>query len=219
MSVLRLYQLMWGIAFLFCTHNTVQAQQLFSEGVITYKVRLEPKEGEGGKEHTGTYTLTIKGKQLKKELKMDNGFATTILHDENNHIAYILKLAGDKKYAVQLDNDQLKKSTANFEGLSLTRLNEKEMVSGIEGRKGVVIYLDKSSTEIIYSDVWKPDRFVYDRFPGIEVLPLAFTIATDEGVILHFRVKDIETTLVENSNFKIPEDYKIITNAEYRQLK
>lgn len=218
MKFLRIYYVLWGMAFLFCMSSAVHAQQLFSEGVITYKVTLEPKEGSE-REYTGVYILTIKGKQLKKELKMDNGFTTITLHDENNHTAYILKQEGDRKYAVQMDKEQLKSQSAKYEDFSLTSLNEEEKVAGNVGRRVAIIYPDKTSTELTCSDTWKTEKFVFDRFPGIEFLPLKFTVNTDEGVILHFRVKKIEPTLVENSNFKIPEDYKIITNAEYRGLK
>jgi hypothetical protein len=219
MDVLRIYGACLAIVFLFCIPATLRAQSLFPEGVIVYKVTLEPKDGERGKQYSGTYTITLKGKQLRKDLKLDNGFSTTILHDENSHVAYTLKQDGDKKYAVQMDNEQLKMQTAKYEGFTITKLDEKEKVAGYEGRNAVIIYPDKTSTEIVCSEQWKTERFVYDRFPGIEVLPLAFMVSTEDGIILHFRVKKIEATLVENSNFKIPEDYKIITNAEYRGLK
>ncbi len=220
MNKTKILKRLFAVLYLLVLPACVFAQQLFAEGLIVYKVTLEkPANSDNdGKEYSGTYTLTIKGKQVRKDLKLDNGFNITILYDGDKHITYTMRNTGDKKYAVQLDNEQLKKEYGRFENFTLTPTGQKEKIAGNEGIKGVIVYPDKTSIDIIYSEKWRPDVFVYERFPGIKVLPLAFTVETGKGIILHFRVKKIESTLVENSNFKIPEEYKIISHAEYEEL-
>ena len=206
-----------ALAILFIQTTTL-AQRQFTEGKIIYEITLHPGN-ENAEQLTGTYTIILKGKQLRKELLLNNGFSTTILHDEAKKIAHTLRQSGDKKYAVQHNREQIKKQQAKLEGFTLAKMEKVTNLAGYEGRRGIITYTDKTVTEIIFSEEWQPESYIYDRFPGITVLPLEFSVATDEGVILHFRVKSIEPVPVENSNFKIPQDYKIITNEEYRQLK
>lgn len=196
------------------------AQKLFSEGIITYQVSIDPPDNaEGITQYSGTYTITLKGKNIKKELKLDNGFLVVMLHTSDNNI-YSLKKSGDKKIAIQLDKDHMEKQYGRYNNFQITKTSsEKQPVAGYMGYPALITYKEGTTSEIIYTEEWKTETNVFERLPGITVLPLNFKVQTDDGVILHFRVKHIDATLVESSNFKIPTDYKIMSNAEYRELK
>jgi hypothetical protein len=195
-----------------------KAQQIFSEGTLIYKVAIEPPANtEGLEQHTGTYTIIVKNNQLKKELKLDNGFVSTIITDISKNTSYSLRKIGNNFYAVQLDESAAnnKKRFADFkvkEGI------EKKKLAGYDGSRATVVYKDGSSADIFYVKDLKPVEFLLEWFPGIEGLPIAFERKNDDGMLMHFTAQSIATTPVESHIFKLPTEYKIISNEEYRKL-
>ena len=64
------------IFLLLLTSVGAGAQKPFMEGVIVYNVTLESAEH---KELKGVYVFTIKGGEIKKELKLNNGYEDVVL--------------------------------------------------------------------------------------------------------------------------------------------
>jgi hypothetical protein len=201
------------------TRNCAWAQKAFREGTLIYNVTLDPPENqEGVVQYTGTYTITIKDKLVKKELKMDNGFSSVMLFDENNQTVYALREMQGKKYAIQLDPASLAQKRARYENFSVKEKGADSDIAGLPVKRGIVTYKDGSSKEIHFSKEWMPEVLLFDQLPGIQVLPLVFQSRGEDGLLMHFRIHKIIADPVESSVFKIPQDYKIMTSQEYRQL-
>lgn len=207
------------ILLLILCAGAASAQKIFKEGTLVYNVTLDPPDNqEGMVQHTGSYTIVIKDKQVRKELKMNNGFSNVMIFDENTGTVYTLKEMQGKKLAIQLDAEKMVRKRARFENFKLKEKGKDADIAGLSVRRGMVIYKDDNSKELYYSNDWKPEVELFEQLPGIQVLPLVFTSKTDDGMVMHFKAEKIIAEPVEGTFFKIPQDYKIMSSQEYKKL-
>lgn len=200
-------------------YSTAMAQKKFSEGRIVYDVTLDPPANhEGVSQYTGSYVLTIKNKQLKKEFSLNNGFENIMIYP-GEQVVYSIKNIGNKKYAIQLNAEAAQQPYKKYENGKLNDKGKSAPLLGYDTRKGVMVYKDGSNTEVTYSADIVATVQVFERFPDMQGLPMDFRFTTDDGVILHFRVREIQETPVESITFKVPVQYKIITNEEFQKMR
>ncbi|RYD59515.1 MAG: hypothetical protein EOP56_01230 [Sphingobacteriales bacterium] len=201
------------------TCSLANAQKAFKEGILVYHVTLDPPENqEGVIQYTGTYTITIKDKQVKKELKMDNGFGNVMLFNEKEQTVYTLKEMQGKKYAIQIEYTSLEQKRARFENFSIKEKGKDADIAGLPVNRGIVTYKDGTTKDLQFSKEWEPEVLLFEQLPGIKVLPLIFVSRTDDGMQMHFTAQQVLAQPVESSIFKIPQDYKVMSSQEYRQL-
>lgn len=198
-----------------------EAQQVFVEGVIRYSVSIGPvSDSTGFTEHAGTYTIIVKGSQLRKELAMNTGYKNVILTNGNTSTAYSLQSAGGQSYAIQLSMQDLKDRQKPYEGFKLQDFPGKMTIAGLPCEKASVTYKDGSKSSLYYTTMWATsDGNMYDRFPGIKNIPMAFEYRNDDGIVMHFQAEKLDAVPVESALFRVPPDYKIISNAEYKQQR
>ncbi len=195
----------------------LQAQKPFTEGTIVYNVNVESPDKDI--QTTGTYTFTIKGKQIRKELKMNNGYEDILICNSNAHTAYSLQKKADKKYAIQLDIDDIENKQNKYLGFKISGKGKDKKIAGYLAQKGQIAYNDGNTYVLYYSDELYPgDENMYDRFPGIKVMPLSFYYKDDKGMVMNFYAEKIKVEPIENVVFSIPSDYKIISHSEYMQM-
>jgi hypothetical protein len=196
----------------------LQAQKPFIEGIIVFDVNIE--SADNTIQSTGTYTYTIKGKQLRKELKMNNGYQDIVICNGNTNMIYSLQAKEDKKYAIEMNAEYLENKQSKYKSFRI--INDKEgtkKIAGYTARKGKVEYKDGNSSTFYYSsELYPGDENMFDRFPDIKVMPLSFIYKNDNGMTMNFYAKQILTKPIENSLFRVPPDYKIITYNEYKQM-
>ena len=197
------------------------AQQAFVEGQIVYSVSIGPVAGGTGfTEHAGTYTITVKGANQRKELKMNSGYRNVILQNNNTGVIYSLQYTGGQNYAVQLKLQDIKERQKPYDGFVQKEEQGTMTIAGQECHKAKVTYKDGSTSTLYYSPSWlSPDYSLFDRFPGIKYVPLNFEYRNEEGITMHFAAERIEAKPVESALFRLPPDYKIITNAEFKALQ
>lgn len=192
------------------------AQKPFIEGTIQYNVTLSAATGDAA-QRSGTYQITIKGKKVKKEFRLDNLDNTILINGDET--AYSLKASQGKKYAIQLDAKELMNRSARYVDFKMNDETANGLVAGLNTQKAKIVYKDGSAADILYSKEWKPnDTYLFEHFPAIDGLPLDFTYQTESGALIHFHAEKVEMSPVENGAFRLPKDYKIISNAEYQQL-
>lgn len=194
----------------------VNAQKPFVEGTIQYSVKLSSAAGDAG-QRSGTYQITVKGKQVKKEFRLDDLDNTILINGDET--AYSLKASQGKKYAIQLDARELMNRSAKYADFKVNDETANGQVAGLSTQKAKIAYKDGSTADILYSKDWKPnDSYLFEHFPAINGLPLDFTYKTESGALIHFHAEKVEMSPVENDAFRLPRDYRIISNAEYQQL-
>ncbi len=196
----------------------LRAQTIFTEGVLTYRVTITPPQNaENFNRYSGTYIIMVKGRGLRKELQMENGFGNVMLFLPKK--IYALRHVGDKYIAIEIPQDKQNEKNAEYQGFTLEKSKGKKNIAGFEGEKGRVKYKNGNTADIIYSTDTEIADFVFDRFPGIKMLPLDFDVTNDDGSVMHFTLTKAEQKTLEHSLFALPPDSRIMTPEEYQQLK
>lgn len=209
------------LIFLMTSSRMVNAQQQFVEGRIRYAVSIGPvSDSTGFTEHAGTYTLIVKGAQVRKELVMNTGYQNVLIVNNTAGNAYSLVTNGGRHYAIQLTAEDLAGRQKRYEGFTTKKMPGNMTIAGWPAEKALITYKDGAASSLYYTTSWKAaDENIYDRFPGIDYIPLSFEYRNEEGITMHFQAEKLEATPIENGLFRVPADYKIITNAEYKQQK
>lgn len=208
------------ILTLLCLSSAAGAQQKFEEGVIVYSVSIGPLDGGSGySEHAGTYTITLKDAYVRKDLEMNSGYSNIILENRNTGTVYSLRIANGQRYAIQLRNRDLDDKLKPYRGFSESVEPGTMMIAGQNCKKARIHYRDGSSSILYYSTAWmSTDSTLFDRFPGFKYIPLTFEYRSEEGITMRFTAEKLEQTPVENSIFRVPPGYRIISNADYKAI-
>lgn len=193
------------------------AQKPFTEGVIVYKVTIESPTASTARV-SGTYICTIKDQQIKKEIKMNNGYQDVLIFNYGKKTVYSLQVKGDKKYAIQLKMDDFTKKQDKYRDFKLQDKEGVKKIAGIPAREAAITYPDSTLADLYYTPEWYPTQsIIFEHLPDTKVFPLEFTYDAQKGR-MHFQAESIMTKPVENSVFHIPADYKMISYDEYLQL-
>lgn len=206
---------------LLCNNSTTLAQETFVEGVISYSVSIGPLAGGTGfSEHAGNYVITIKGKNRRKELVMNSGYRNVLIENGITGSIYSLQTVGGQKYAIQLNAADLLEKQKRYRDFRQTEEEGTMTIAGEPSHKATVNYKDGNSSTLYYTKNWMaPDSVLFDRFPGIKFIPLIFEYRNEEGITMHFAAEKILAQPIESAQFRVPPDYKIISNAEYKALQ
>lgn len=209
------------LIILFAAASVTRAQSAFTEGTIVYSVSLGPVTGTNGfTEHAGTFTLIVKGAQLRKEWRMNSGYRNVIIQNSNTGTIYSLQPASGQNYAIQLSTRDMQDRQKPWQGFTMQEADGSMKIAGHDCSKAKVTYKDGSSSSIYFaSQLTTGDPALFDRFPGIKNIPLSFEYRNEEGIVMHFAAEKVALEPVESALFRVPPDYKIISNAEYKSLR
>ncbi|WP_345081502.1 hypothetical protein [Nemorincola caseinilytica] len=193
------------------------AQKPFTEGTIVYHVELTSADNRLFK---GTYIFSFKNGQIRKELRLDNGYSDVTLINANRNTIYSLQEGDGRKFAIQLSMDDMLNKQRKFKGYVLAgEAKQPQAMAGQNVYKGTVVYSDSSMTEILYSKDWRPEvPYTWNRFPDAQFVPLRFAYKEDNGISMVFTADKMELSPVVTSIFNVPKDYKMISYDEYKQL-
>lgn len=193
------------------------AQESFTEGSIVYKVTMQATPGNPAQQ-IGTYTLTIKNKMVRKEFAMNNGFTSTLIYNTAAGTAVSLKNIPDRKFAIQLNMADMKEQFKQYEGYKLAESGQTGSSGGYSCNQAKLTYTSGKSINICLSKWTLSDPLIFEYFPAIKHLPLSFEFIDEQGKVVVFEATQVLQSAVESSLFRIPTDYKIITNEEYKKL-
>lgn len=195
------------------------AQKPFAEGVITYRVKLTPPNDAADRAiQTGTFTVFIKDHFVRRDLKMGSGFQSSFLVDEAAGTTYSLQKTPTRQYAIKLTPQRIADRQERFAGYKLD--DEKPIkVGGNPCQQATVTYKDGTKESICYSKAWKllQDN-IFDRFPGLQSIPVVYDFHTSNGSLLHFEVERISQEPIESAQFRVPQGYQIISENEQQEL-
>lgn len=194
----------------------VQAQEPFIEGTLTYSVSLQPANGqESLGTQAGTYTLTLKGVQVRRELRMNSGYQSAVLYDGRSGTGAMLQTTPSQKFAVQLSAADMTKRRGPWAQFSFRPEGKPETRNGQTCQPGRAVYASGPGTTLCLGTTpLAADAWLFGRFPGITAIPLQFEYKNRDGGSVQFRLERLETTPVEAAQFRVPADYKIIPISE-----
>ena len=126
-----------------------------------------------------------------------------------------------KKYAIQLSAEEMTSRQEKYKGFTLKeQKNSDKEIAGMKAQRGELIYQNGTHSTIYYNANWyAASAITYERFPDARFLPLEYTYTDDmKGFTMHMVAESVSQSPVENAVFRIPADYKLISNEEYKQI-
>lgn len=187
------------------------AQKKLVEGSVTYRATMKSPDGTTKE---GAYTVSVKNKQLRKEIKIGSDFENVVIVDNTDKM-YSLRSMDGRNFAVEMSPADYEKKNERYAGSTIKEANDKKVISGQNAQKAVVSYKDGTTADVYYTKDWVIDvPFLFERFQGLQGLPLSFDYKNEQGVIIVFEAVKLDQEVVENSKFKVPAGYKVISNEE-----
>ncbi len=202
---------------LLCMSMVAAAQKPFSEGTISYSVKLRSADQQ---EVSGVYTFTFKGEEIRKDLRLNNGYEDIVLINTATGKAYSLQSKAGKKYAIQLSVSDMARRQERYSGFVVkNEETSKKQYGGYATFSGNIVYKDGSSNQVYYTKDWRPAHPVtFERFPEAKFLPVYFTYTDENNITMGFEVQKIDPGPIENGLFRIPGDFQVIPYNEYKQF-
>ncbi len=189
------------------------AQQHFTEGVLRYRITiLHP--GHTAPSKTGTYRVTLKSNQVRRDLMIDSTSQTTVLCNTRTGAATMLQIRSGKKYAIPFSPAAWRDRNASYQNYRLEPVG-----SGVQNEAAVscqpyrVRYPDGRDAKLCAGTQPLADAQVFERFPGIKTIPVAFDIFMRSGVQVHFELQEATIQPVSEAIFDVPSGYTLLDPA------
>ena len=202
-------------SFLMLAASFAKAQKLLTEGLLSYKITITSPSGS---QASGLFNITVKGPLLLRELKMSNGYENVLLINTNAGTIYSMQKRGVRNYAVELNLTEFLSKSNKYRGATIIgEQKHKEKFAGLEAYLGFAHYQDGTDMPVSVSHEWAlQEPFVFECFPDAKFLPLNFSYKDEDGNSLKFELDKLNAVPVENSVFRIPADYKMVSYNEYK---
>lgn len=212
------YKILFFSILLLLAGSHVCAQNTFEEGVILYDVTVYD-EAHSEVRQSGTYTVSIKGSYIRKDLELFDGYESIILLNSRKHTIYALKNDNQNKFAIQLSYEDYAKEHEQYDAGRVAVESEQKTISGINAKKAYIQYRNGTSATLYFTGEWRIEqKFAFERFNALGYVPVSFEYKNNEGTVMYFKIKSIEQGPVATSIFHVPADYKIISSAEYKEM-
>ena len=201
-----------------------QAQALFSEGVITYKITISGKVPTPANEPSitetknGTVSIQIKGDNFRQDIKLEDGYQHSQISNFATGKEIILQSINGLKYAIEI-NIKDKKKQGKYFGAILNMGNEVKSFAGNEAKSATITYTDKSTSTIyILTHYQLSHPEIFEPFPELKAIPAGYDLLMENGFSTHFELTQISKEPVDNAIFRVPVGYRIISQKEYEKL-
>ncbi|MGI8950884.1 MAG: GLPGLI family protein [Chitinophagaceae bacterium] len=188
-----------------------QQQKLVGDCTVTYAVSSESENSTATNFKNFTKTLYVKSFMSRVDISSSD-YSQSIIYNNKTSDAVILKEIGNNKYISKVDAQKWKAQNAQYQGMTLTLLNETKNILGYECKKAVATLKDGNkfslyySTAIITSATENPYQF--KNVPG---LVLEYEAQGTKNNKIIFTATKIDFSPVPASKFEIPENgYRIL---------
>lgn len=151
-------------------------------------------------------TLYIKGKVIRVDV-VSSAFSQSIIYNNTNGDAVILKELGAEKYMTHLDAQKWKQHNSIYAGMSISYTGDKKTILGYECNKGVATLKDGSAFTFYYTASIVPSAtenpYQFKDIPGF-VLEYEIT-GEDKASKITYTATRINFNPVPASKFEIPK--------------
>lgn len=212
------------LCLIICYHIS-GAQEKFTEGIITYNITITGKVPTPANEpaltetKSGTLTISIKGDNVRKDIKLQDGYTHSQISNYATEKEIILQTINTTRYAIEINLDDQRKKNAAYLNAQQETGSGKKTIAGQNATESTLKYKNGSAINLYYIssyDLKHPELF--EQFPQLKGIPAIYDIPMSNGFTTHFELSSILAEPVANATFRIPEGYRIISRKEYDKL-
>ncbi|MDB5229354.1 MAG: hypothetical protein JWN76_159 [Chitinophagaceae bacterium] len=198
------------IFFYFCLIVAhAQLPKILAETTIEYSISFNKADSVTNRPDA-TRIVYIKGKQARADF-ISRNFTQSIITDNTDTTAVILKQVGNEKYITRLNGDRWKQMNQRFQALTISPSSETKKILGYDCKKWVIHLKDGSSFTVFCATTLKPSTvdnpFQFKNLPG---LVMEYD-AENGAAAMKYVATQISFDPVPASKFELPKKgYKIL---------
>lgn len=201
--------------------NPPKKDSRISEGTITYDADLVDSGSPVADMAPSKMTVKFKNNKTVVQMSAGMGFLTLafISDPETKTFIQMLKLTGSPWKVVTQNMEELQKENELF-NLEVIPSNQTKMIAGYNCKKARVHYKggDPADYDIYYTnDLNIKNSNFANPFFKLDGVLLEYRIKK-AGLEMHFVATSVTKEVVEDANFEIPLDHKVITMQEMNDI-
>ncbi len=201
--------------------HPAKAQETIEEGKITYEITYPEMEmDEQMKAMMPTESVVyIKGALSRTETAMGMGISSaTIMNAKTNEVIALMDMMGTKTATVMQDEEAAKKrDKSGDDELTFTLVDETKMIAGVLCKKAIMKNSDGTEFEMYYTETIDSKSQFSKQWRKFKGFPMEYVV-TSAGFTMKMTAKTITKEKVADELFKIPADYKIMTQEEFTKM-
>lgn len=201
------------------------AQEKFSEGIISYKITITGKVPTPANEpaltqtKSGVMNISIKGDNVREDIILEDGYNYAQISNYATEKEIILQTINTVRYAIEITLKDQRKKNEMYYGAELSPGKGQQVIAGRTAIESSLKYKSGSTLNFYYINSYELNHpEVFDQFPELNGIPAIYDIPMSNGFITHFELVKIDMIPVANAVFRIPEGYRIISRKEYDKL-
>lgn len=211
------------LSFVFTTPLFVQAGVGKFEGVITYNISISGPNlsAELTAMFPKTMTLTVKGSDSRNEAVSAMGTMVEITNYSKKLTITLMGMMG-KKVAIKKTLDEVTKDMGNDPKPVVQMTGETKDIAGYKCKKAIITIDNKGKKITI--DAWFTDELGGKElnwgnsvYRDIEGMLMEYSVV-EQGMTMKYSAASVEKKAVSDSEFEIPADYTLTTEAELRSM-
>jgi hypothetical protein len=213
------------IFFLAAFPFIADAQQKFTEGIITYNITITGKVPTPANEpaltetKSGTMTISIKGDNIREDIKLEDGYTHAQISNYATGKEIILQAINTIPYAIEINLKDQRKNNAVYYGAIQQAGQGKKNIAGLDALESNWKYKNGTALNLYYINAYELSHpEIFDQFPELKGIPAMYDVPMSNGFTTHFELKSIQAEPVSNGAFRVPEGYRIISRKEYDKL-
>jgi GLPGLI family protein len=183
------------------------AQKLFSEGTITYSIKVETGSTEPRMADMfdgATATLYLKGSMSRYELVSALGTSVTLQNAKTGEGA-ILREYGQQKLLIRMNKANWADKNKRFDGISFEQTSETKTILGHACTKAIAKLKDGTSFSVFYTKDIVPENKDYDpSFRGLDGLPMEYESQIGNLKVV-YTISSLNYDPILSSKFEIPK--------------
>jgi GLPGLI family protein len=183
------------------------AQKLFSEGTITYSIKVETGSTEPRMADMfdgATATLYLKGSMSRYELVSALGTSVTLQNAKTGEGA-ILREYGQQKLLIRMNKANWADKNKRFDGISFEQTSETKTILGHTCTKAIAKLIDGTSFSVFYTKDIVPENKDYDpSFRGLGGLPMEYESQIGNLKVV-YTISSLNYDPILSSKFEIPK--------------
>lgn len=195
--------LFWGAGWL-----NGYAQSHFSEGILRYTLTVLPAKSGATPRQAGTYHVTLKGSQIRRDLLTDSAHQTTVLCNNRTGITTMLQIKAGNRYAITFSPVAWQERTARYQKYQMEPIRQgSKDTPGGPCQPYLVRYADGRQARLCVSTQLLAEANVFERFPDLKTIPVSFDLFLRSGAQVHFELQEAVVQPVPESAFEVPAGY------------
>jgi GLPGLI family protein len=196
-------------------------QETINEGKIVYEITYPDMEMDAqmAAMMPSQSVVYIKSNWSRTETAVGMGISSvTIMNSKTNEIIALMDMMGTKTATVMKDDVPAKgKDKSTSSGMTFKPVNETKEIAGMVCKKAIMNTGEGEDFTMYYTDAINSKSQFTKQWKDFKGFPMEYVI-NSSGFNMKMTAKSVSAEKVDDDLFKVPADYKILTQEEFSKM-